>query len=48
VKADAAVLDETGLPDIEKVRPILFEPEVNTYHGIGKTLGRAYSIGRKR
>jgi flavin reductase (DIM6/NTAB) family NADH-FMN oxidoreductase RutF len=48
VKADAAVLDETGLPDIEKVRPILFEPEVNTYHGIGKILGRAYSIGRKR
>jgi len=46
VKAEESVLGEMGLPDIEKVRPILFEPEINTYHGVGKLLGRAYSIGK--
>lgn len=46
VKAEESVLGEGGLPDIEKVRPILFEPEVNTYHGVGRFVGRAYSIGK--
>jgi flavin reductase (DIM6/NTAB) family NADH-FMN oxidoreductase RutF len=47
VKADAAVLGEKGLPDIEKVKPIVFGPEVRTYHGLGKYLGEAFSLGRK-
>jgi flavin reductase (DIM6/NTAB) family NADH-FMN oxidoreductase RutF len=47
MKAEESVLGEKGLPDIEKVRPILFEPEINTYHGVGKLLGRAYSIGKE-
>ncbi len=46
VKADESALGEKGLPDIEKVRPILFDPEINTYHGVGKLLGTAYSIGK--
>ena len=46
VKAEESVLGEKGLPDIEKVRPILFDPEINTYHWVGKRLGRAYSIGK--
>jgi len=45
VKADEAVLNK-GFPDIEKVRPIIFGPEVRSYHGIGKYLGQAFSIGR--
>ena len=47
VKADESVLGEKGIPDIEKVRPILFGPEIRTYHGIGKYLGQAFSIGRE-
>jgi flavin reductase (DIM6/NTAB) family NADH-FMN oxidoreductase RutF len=47
VKAEDSVLGEQGLPDIEKVKPILFEPEIRTYHGVGRLLGRAYSIGKK-
>jgi len=47
VKADAAVLGEKGLPDIEKVKPLVFGPEVRTYHGLGKYLGEAFSLGRK-
>ena len=46
VKAEESVLGEEGLPDVEKVRPILFEPEVRTYHGVGRLLGKAYSIGK--
>ena len=47
VKADESVLGEQMLPDINKVLPVLFAPEVRTYHGIGKTLGKAFSIGKK-
>lgn len=47
VKADDSVFDEKGYVDIEKVRPILFEPEINTYHGVGKLLGRAFSMGKE-
>lgn len=46
VKASEEVLGERGLPDVEKVRPILFEPERNRYHGVGRCLGEAYSIGK--
>ena len=47
VKADEAVLGKDGLPDIEKVRPMLFAPSVRTYHGVGRFLGDAFSIGRR-
>jgi flavin reductase (DIM6/NTAB) family NADH-FMN oxidoreductase RutF len=47
VKADEAVLGEKGLPDIEKLKPIIYVPEIYTYHGIGKFLGKAFSIGKK-
>ncbi|HYQ48054.1 MAG TPA: flavin reductase family protein [Thermodesulfovibrionales bacterium] len=46
VKADETVLNEQGLPDIEKVRPIVFSPELRTYHAIGMNIGRAFSIGK--
>jgi flavin reductase (DIM6/NTAB) family NADH-FMN oxidoreductase RutF len=45
VKADESMLGENGLPDIEKVKPIIFSPFVHTYHGVGKLLGKAFSIG---
>ncbi len=46
VKADGTVLGEAGLPDVEKVRPMVYSPEAGRYHGIGGTLGKAYSIGK--
>lgn len=45
VKADETVLGTDGVPDIEKVMPIIFSPEGRKYNGIGKSLGRAFSIG---
>ena len=47
VKADASVLGEKGMPDIEKVKPVIFGPEIRTYHGIGPHLGKAFAIGKE-
>jgi flavin reductase (DIM6/NTAB) family NADH-FMN oxidoreductase RutF len=47
VKAEESVLGEKGFPDIEKVKPIIFGPEIRTYHGLGKYLGKAFSIGKE-
>lgn len=47
IKADEAALDEEGLPDIEKIKPMIFDPANRAYYGIGKYLADAYSEGNK-
>ncbi len=47
VKADESMLNDKELPDIERALPILFAPEIRSYHSIGKTLGKAFSIGKE-
>ena len=47
VKADEAVLGNNGAPDIEKIRPVIFDPANRTYYGIGKYLGDTFSEGKK-
>jgi len=47
VKADEAVLDEKQIPEVEKIRPILFAPGGSCYYGIGKALGGAFQIGKE-
>ena len=47
VKAEEAVLTKEGYPDIEKIKPLTFNPANRTYYGIGKFLGNAFSIGKK-
>ena len=37
---------KAGSPDLEKLRPILFAPEIQAYYGIGRRLGKAFSIGK--
>jgi flavin reductase (DIM6/NTAB) family NADH-FMN oxidoreductase RutF len=46
VKADLEVLNDQGLPEMEKVKPLVFGPEIRTYHGIGAYLGQAFAIGK--
>ena len=46
VKADAAVFGDDGIPDIEKIKPILFAPESRKYLAVGRNLGQAFSIGK--
>lgn len=44
--ADESVLSH-GLPDIRKLRPIIFSMHDNNYWKIGDHLGKAWSVGRK-
>jgi flavin reductase (DIM6/NTAB) family NADH-FMN oxidoreductase RutF len=46
VKADPGVLGDQGFPDIAKVKPIIFGPEIRTYHGLGAYLGKAFAVGK--
>jgi flavin reductase (DIM6/NTAB) family NADH-FMN oxidoreductase RutF len=43
VKADDDVLDKDGAPDIEKIKPMIFDPAKHAYHAIGRYLGDAFS-----
>jgi len=47
IKVDESVIGEKGLPDIEKVKPIIWEPATMTYRGVGNYLGKAFSIGKE-
>ncbi len=47
VKVDESSVGEEGIPDIEKVKPILFAPEGLGYFGVGQYLGKAFSIGKQ-
>jgi flavin reductase (DIM6/NTAB) family NADH-FMN oxidoreductase RutF len=46
IKAEEGVLDEKGMLDIEKVRPMFFAPGANAYYRMGGFLGAAFSIGQ--
>lgn len=48
VKADEFMLMENGSIDIEKLKPVIYAPDIAGYYGIGKPVGKAFSIGKKR
>jgi flavin reductase (DIM6/NTAB) family NADH-FMN oxidoreductase RutF len=47
VKIDESILGKDGLPDIFKINPVLYGPEIQSYYNVGKYLGKAFSIGKK-
>jgi flavin reductase (DIM6/NTAB) family NADH-FMN oxidoreductase RutF len=47
VKADSEVLNENNIPDIEKIKPIIWTHADRSYHTVGKCLGQAFSIGKE-
>ncbi len=47
VKVDEDMLGVDGLPDIGKIKPLLYTPEIRNYYGFGSFLGKAFSIGKK-
>jgi flavin reductase (DIM6/NTAB) family NADH-FMN oxidoreductase RutF len=47
IKADEAVLVQEGMIDIEKVRPLVYAPEIRRYYGIGEFLGKGFSVGKE-
>ena len=46
VKADESVLGPDGLPEMGLVRPFIYDSARQEYHGIGRLLGKAFSVGR--
>ena len=47
VKADSDTLHDDGLPDVLKLRPLVYDTAHKGYHSIGPLLGRAFSSGKK-
>ena len=47
VKADEATLGADGLPQIDKVKPIVFSPGNRLYYGVGGALGHAFAVGKE-
>jgi flavin reductase (DIM6/NTAB) family NADH-FMN oxidoreductase RutF len=48
IVADSDILGENGLPDIEKVRPMLWGSFGNiAYFGIGEKLGDSFHVGKE-
>ena len=46
IQAEEDMLNPHGVPDIEKVKPIMFAPELQAYYGISSFVGKAFSIGK--
>jgi flavin reductase (DIM6/NTAB) family NADH-FMN oxidoreductase RutF len=47
VKVDENALDETGIPDINKVKPFIYDPAGRAYYAIGKHLAKAFNVGKE-
>lgn len=45
VKGDADVLEE-GRLDIEKIRPVIYDPARNRYFKVGEYLAKAFTVGK--
>ena len=45
--ADSEVLNPNQLPDIEKVRPMMYSNGNSAYYNVGKKLGDAFSVGNE-
>jgi flavin reductase (DIM6/NTAB) family NADH-FMN oxidoreductase RutF len=46
VKVDESMLGQEGQPDILKINPVIYGPEIQSYYGVGKYLGKAFSLGK--
>lgn len=47
VKIEDSMLGENGTIDIEKMHPFFYAPEVRAYYGVGKCIGKAFSLGKQ-
>jgi flavin reductase (DIM6/NTAB) family NADH-FMN oxidoreductase RutF len=47
VKIEEDMLANEGKADMGKISPLIFDPGVGRYHGIGNFVGKAFDIGRK-
>jgi len=47
VKIEDSLLTGEGKADIQKIRPVIFSPDIGQYHSIGNVIGRAFDIGKR-
>ncbi len=47
IKVDESVFGENKNPDIEKIKPIIYDTGNRSYYSIGCNLGKAFSIGKE-
>jgi len=47
VKADKPILSETGVPDVEKLKPFVFTPGSSKFYGIGQSLGNVSALAKE-
>jgi flavin reductase (DIM6/NTAB) family NADH-FMN oxidoreductase RutF len=47
VKVDPSILDETGTPDMAKLKPFVFAPGSSKFYGIGQLLGKVNELAKK-
>lgn len=47
VKIEDSTLGENGTIDIEKMHPFFYAPEIRAYYGVGKCIGKAFSLGKQ-
>jgi flavin reductase (DIM6/NTAB) family NADH-FMN oxidoreductase RutF len=45
-KIDEEMLADNGRPDLTKLKPICYTPDVRDYYSLGESLGTAFSIGK--
>ena len=48
VKVNEDVLTEDGDPDIAKIRPLIFCPNVGEYRSVGESVAKAFQAGREK
>ena len=46
VKADKSVLNENGMPDVEKVKPLIWSLANMSYRKVGEHVGKSFSVGK--
>ena len=46
IKVDDNCINKGGLPNIEAIKPLLFDPAGSKYHAIGSEITQAFSAGR--
>lgn len=47
ISVDESILDESGKIDLNKFKPITYDPVHHTYRGLSEPLGKAFSDGLK-
>jgi flavin reductase (DIM6/NTAB) family NADH-FMN oxidoreductase RutF len=48
VKVEESALNAKGFPDPEKMKAFMFDPSTSAYYAIGKFLGQAFTVGKKK